>query len=811
MTISIKVKYNIISSIFLFLFLQLSFAQTVSVLDEETNEPIPGVALYNFKKSKSLVTDVNGKASLDIFNSNETIYFQDFLYEKLQLKKSEIAKNNYIVYLKLKVEDLKQIVISASKFEQSKRDIPQTIVSIDAKEIALSSPQTSADLLENSGNIYVQKSQLGGGSPMIRGFSTNRLLISVDGVRMNNAIFRGGNLQNVISIDPFAIKNTEVTLGAGSVVYGSDAIGGVMSFYTKKPQLSYKDELFLKGNALMRYATANKEKTGHFDVNLGYKKWAFLTSVSYTDFDDLRMGSKGPLDYIRPEYIVRENGEDVIITNPNPLVQTPTAYDQINLMQKVRYEPSDNLNFDLGLYYSSTSDYSRYDRLIRYRGDNLRSAEWNYGPQQWFMGNFQVTKLSSNSNLYDKIQATLAYQNFKESREDRDFQSPIREVRAESVDAISLNVDLEKKLNTKSSIFYGIEYLHNTVGSEGFEENIETNENALNITRYPDGSTWQSIAAYASLKHKPNSKFVFQSGLRFNQVIAKADFTDNNRYLNLPFDDAEVNTGALTGTAGITWLPSDMIQWKLNASTAFRAPNIDDIGKVFDSEPGSVVVPNKDLKAEYAFSGELGLKLNFDNKVILDLATYYTFLDNALIRRDYELNGETEIIYDGELSTVQAIQNASKAWIYGFEAGLEINFSEHLKLRSQYNVIGGTEDNNGVEEPVRHVAPNFGRTHFIWKNEKFLADAFLVYNNELSFNQLAVSEASKGYLYAEDENGNPYAPSWHTLNLRTQYKWNDKLSIIASLENITDQRYRPYSSGISAAGRNFILALKYTL
>ena len=808
---SLQLKRNIAYSIFLVLFLQSVFGQTVTVLEEGSLTPIPGVALYNFNKNKTEVTDLNGKASLGIFDLNETIFFQNFLYEKQKLTKAEIAKNNNIIYLVPKVEGLKQIVISASKFEQNKRDIPQTIVSIDAKDIALVNPQTSADLLENTGNIYIQKSQLGGGSPMIRGFSTNRLLITVDGVRMNNAIFRGGNLQNVISIDPFAIKNTEVTLGAGSVVYGSDAIGGVMSFYTKKPQLSYKDDLYLSANALVRYASASEEKTGHFDVNLGYKKWAFLTSASYTNFDDLRMGSHGPGDYLRSEYVVRENGEDVMVSNSNPLVQTPTGYDQINLMQKVRYEPSDNLNFDFGVYYSTTSDYSRYDRLIRYRGDNLRSAEWNYGPQQWFMGNFQLTKLSSSSNLYDKIQTTLAYQNFKESREDRDYQSAIREVRSESVDAISFNLDLEKDLNKKTSVFYGVEYLHNTVGSKGHEENIETNETAPNVSRYPDGSTWQSIAAYASLKHKPNAKFVFQTGLRFNQVIAKADFTANNEFLNLPFNDVEINTGALTGTAGITWSPSDMIQWKLNASTAFRAPNIDDIGKVFDSEPGSVVVPNKNLKAEYAYSGELGLKLNFNNKVVLDLATYYTFLDNALIRRNYEINGETEIMYDGELSNVQAIQNASKAWIYGFEVGLEVNFSKQLKLKSQYNVIGGTEDNDGVEEPVRHVAPNFGRTHVIWKKNKLQLDAFVVYNNELSNNQLAASESAKDYIYALDADGNPYAPSWYTLNLRTQYQYNDNLTLTASLENITDQRYRPYSSGISAAGRNLILALKYTL
>ncbi|WP_179374888.1 TonB-dependent receptor plug domain-containing protein [Winogradskyella wichelsiae] len=808
---NLQVQLKTSYSLFLFFALQFVFGQNITVLEVDSHSPIPGIALYNLDQSKVVVTDINGKASLSIFHSNEIIFLKDFLYENQQFTKTEIASNNTIIYLKLNVESLDKIVISASKFEQNKRDIPQTIVSIGAEAIALANPQTSADVLENSGNIYIQKSQMGGGSPMIRGFSTNRLLITVDGVRMNNAIFRGGNLQNVIAIDPFALDHTEVTLGAGSVVYGSDAIGGVMSFYTKKPQLANSNELEFSVNALTRFASANDEKTGHLDFNLGYDKWAFLSSVSYTDFGDLRMGSNGPEDYLRPEYVVIENGEDMVRINSNSNVQTPTGYNQINLMQKIRYKPAHTLDFDLGLYYSTTSDFSRYDRLLRYSDDQLRSAEWNYGPQQWFMGNFQLTKISSHSNLYDKIQTTLAYQNFKESRMDRDFGSRLRNVREENVDAVSFNLDLEKRFGTKTSLFYGVEYIYNKVGSFGEEQNIDTDTRVLDVTRYPNGATWQSFAAYTSLKYKPSTKFVFQSGLRYNQVWSKANFTANNVFLNLPFNEAQLSTGAFTGTAGVTWFPNTVMQWKLNASTAFRAPNIDDVGKVFDSEPGAVVVPNKDLKAEYAYGVELGLKLDFNNKIILDLATYYTFLDDALIRRAYELNGETELLYDGELSTVQAMQNASKAWIYGFEAGLEVNFNKDLKLRSQYNVVGGTEDNDGIEEPIRHVAPNFGRTHLIWKTKQLLFDAYMVYNSELGFNELAPSETEKDYIYALDGDGNPYAPSWHTLNLRTQYQYDKHLSLTASLENITDQRYRPYSSGLSAAGRNLILALKYTL
>jgi hemoglobin/transferrin/lactoferrin receptor protein len=788
-----------------------SLAQTIVVKERISNMPIPGVMIYNFNKDKSIITDNTGLAKIDAFDKDETLYFQNFLYKQLRLKKSDIPEANFTVYMDLVTEGLDQVVISASKFKQSKRDVPQTIIGLSAKAIALNNPQTSADALEATGNVFIQKSQLGGGSPIIRGFSTNRLLITIDGVRMNNAIFRGGNLENVIAIDPFTIENTEVTLGAGSVVYGSDAIGGVMSFYTKKPQLSYKDKLFLKVNTVARYSSANNEKTTHADFNLGYKKWGFLSSVSYTDFEDLRMGSNGPNDYLRTQFVQTINGEDTLVNNPNPLIQQSTGYNQINLMQKVRYEPKDNLTYDFGLYYSATSTFGRYDRLLRPRGEGLRSAEWNYGPQKWLMSNLTLTKLSGNSSFYNKIQTTIAYQNFKERRIDRDFGSEIRRTRTESVDALSFNADLEKQINSKTSLFYGIEYLYNFINSEGFETNINTNENDVLSTRYPDNSSWQSIAAYTSLKYKPSSTFVFQTGLRYNQIIAHADFTANNTFFNLPFNTTSVNDGALTGTAGLRWMPNQIIEWNFNTSTAFRAPNIDDIGKVFDSEPGAVVVPNNGLKAEYAYGAELGLKLNFNNKVRLDLATYYTFLDNALVRRDFTLNGENQILYDGELSNVQAIQNASKEYIYGFEIGAEINFTRYLKLRSQYNIIGGVEEINNTEFPVRHVTPNFGRTHLIWNHKQFVFDVFGVYNDTLRFQDFAPSEISKDYIFAQDENGNPFSPSWYTLNFRAQYQVNTQFSTTVSLENITDQRYRPYSSGISAPGRNVIIALRYSL
>ena len=573
------------------------------------------MAVFNADKTKSGISDFDGKVALDTFDADEIITFQHIAFINRELRKSDISN---LVFLKPKEFGLDEIVISASKFEQSKKEVPQKITSLKAEDILFATPQTSADLLQNSGQVFIQKSQLGGGSPIIRGFSTNRLLISVDDVRMNNAIFRGGNVQNVISIDPFSIRNTEIILGAGSVIYGSDAIGGVMNFYTQKPKLSNSDSLSFKANGLLRYASASNEKTSHFDINFGLKKWAFFTSVSFTDFDDFKMGKHGPDDYLRPEYVLTNNGIDQIVENSDPREQKFTGYNQVNFLQKAHYRQDDKMSFDLGLHYTATSDYPRYDRLIRYGNDNvLRSAEWYYGPQRWFLGNFQMTVRDSNSNLYDQIKITAAYQNFKESRIERNLNSEIRRTREENVDAISANFDFEKSVSDRSKIFYGAEYLFNKIGSSGEQSNIFNNTSEGIASRYPDGSTWQSAAVYFSYKYKPNKKLTIQSGIRYNHILIRSDLTENNAFFNFPFNNANLNTGALTGTAGLSWIPNDIIQWKFNISTAFRAPNIDDVGKVFDSEPGSVVVPNANLKPEYAYGGELGVTFNFETMLYL--------------------------------------------------------------------------------------------------------------------------------------------------------------------------------------------------
>jgi len=764
--------------------------------------------LFNQDKSKSAVTNFDGFADISSFNQDEVITFQHIAHTPLSQTKSKIVKANRQVFLITDASSLDEVVLSVSKFGQKKRDIPQQIVSVTSEDVLFTNPQTAADLLQSSGQVYVQKSQLGGGSPIIRGFSTNRLLIAVDGVRFNTAIFRGGNVQNIISIDPFAVARTEVILGPGSVVYGSDAVGGVMNFYTKKPKFSFKEGYSFSGNSTVRYATANKEKTGHFDFNIGAKKWAFLTSVTYSDFDNLRMGSHGPDDYLRTQYVETINGVDTVVQNQNPKIQRPTAYSQINTMQKVRYMPNNNWNFDLGLFYTTTSDYPRYDRLIRDTNGAPKSAVWDYGPQQWVSGNLQIQNTPDTNTLFDESAFTLSFQHFKEGRSDRDFGDSFLYKTQEKVAAYTTAWDFEKKIN-KAKLNYGVEYIFNKVGSRGLKTDIATGISQRDVSRYPDGSSWQSLAGYMSSQFALAKNISFLGGLRYSHIIIDAQF--DTSLFDLPFTEVTINTGALTGTAGVTWNPNQTLGWRLNLGTAFRAPNIDDIGKVFDSEPGSVVVPNPDLKPEYAYNADIGVSLNFDTVVKFDFAGFYTILEDALIRRDFSLDGESQILYQGELSTIQAIQNASRAQVYGFEAGIAIAFSKELKLSSQYNITKGfAQDQQGTKEALRHAAPAYGNTRLFYNNAKLTLAAFVEYNGQFDFEDLAPSQQNNAFLYAADQNGNPYAPKWYTLNFSAQYKYSKFLQLNATLENITDKRYRPYSSGLSAPGRNLIVAATYT-
>lgn len=783
----------------------MSFSQILTIKDKTTGLPLEMASIVSNSPRVATFTNHKGEANISDFEGSELIEIRLIGYKPTQKSYADLKSTEFTIELEDAGLSLDEVVVSATRWNQNKSEVPSKVTSISAKDVAMQNPQTAADLLGSSGEVFIQKSQGGGGSPMIRGFSSNRLLITVDGVRMNTAIFRGGNLQNVISIDPFAIENTEVLFGPGSVIYGSDAIGGVMSFKSITPQFSASNEPLVTGSAATRYSSANSEQTGHFDVSVGWKKWAMVSSITHSSFGDVRMGTKGPNEYLRKFYVQRQDSVDVVKENPDPLVQNSTGYEQTSFMQKIRFKPNKNWDFNYNFMYSTTSQYARYDRLTRMRNGLPRSAEWNYGPQEWAMNNLSITN-SNATAIYDQATIRLAHQYFEESRIDRNFNSSTQRTRLEEVNAFSANLDFEKNIGEKTKLFYGGEMVYNDVNSFGTDKNIKTNVVEKAASRYPQ-SSWESYAAYLTFQTKLTDKLLVQAGGRYNLFKLDAEF-DTSLFF-LPFTEANIDNDAITGSLGFVFQPTEQWNISLNGSTGFRSPNVDDVGKIFDSEIGSVVVPNPNLDAEFVYNAELSISKVFGDVVKLTATGYYTRLEDALVRRNFQFNGQDSIMFQGGLSQVQAIQNAAFVEIIGFHAGIEIKLPAGFGLISRFNFQNGDEElDDGSVSPSRHAAPAFGFTHLTFKTKKLLLDFYAQYSDGVDFEDLAIEERGKPELYAIDENGNPYSPSWLTLNFKANYQLNENFSISGGIENLTDERYRTYSSGITAPGRNFILSLR---
>lgn len=790
----------------------INISAQIKIIDKETRLPIDGVALKS--NEKGVNTSSNGIADLNSFASGDTIKIMHpsyitliVVYDKIKDKK-QIELNSHIY-------SLNEIVFSANKKEEKVKEIPYQVEVIKTSQIEMNNTQTSADMLANTGKVFVQKSQAGGGSPIIRGFEANKVLIVVDGIRMNNAIYRGGHLQDIITLDPNMLERTEILFGPSSTVYGSDALGGVMHFYTKDASLAGADEKQkIKVNSMLRYSSANSEKTAHLDFNIGFKKIAFMTNATFSDFGDVQAGSNFlagfDTTWKRTQYVERINDYDSIFDNKNHYVQKFSGYKQMDIMEKIKFQPNEKMAHVLNLQYSTSSNIPRYDRLTDVSGGKLRFAEWNYGPQKRMLAAYHLNLLKRTA-IYDKMDVTLSYQSIEQSRISRRRGNVSRKTQVENVDVYSVNVDAVKPYFEKYEIRYGVEFTYNNVISKANFTDITTNVNTVADTRYPDGgSNWMSSSIYFTHVSKINKQISFVDGLRYTYVSSQGKWVDTTvSTVRFPFKEVKNKNGALTGNAGFVFTSEKGDKASIIGSTGFRAPNVDDYGKVFDSGNGILIVPNPNLKPEYAWNLEANLNKEIVQNTRLDLSVYYTYLNNALVQKDFMYNGNDSAMYNGTLTRVQAMQNAAYAYIYGFNAGLYSEFNSHFAFRTvaAYTYGRSIDKTTNKISPMDHIPPFYGQTEFLF-NSKFVdANFFVRYNGAKRSADYSPSGEDNAQYSADKING--YMPAWFTLNLRMEFLIYKGLRLNLACENITDNHYRVFASGISAPGRNYIVSLRY--
>lgn len=790
----------------------ISYSQTILIRDKSTLEPLQNVIVQDISKTQ-IISNIKGMADVSALNKNDSLLIYQFGYNTKKVLLNT-GSSNETVELSSKSVILDEIILSANRKSEHKIDVPYKLEIIKQKDIEFSNPATSGDMLQNSGMLFLQKSQAGGGSPSMRGFESNKVLMVIDGIRLNNAIYRGGHLQDVMTIDPNMLDRAEVVFGPSSTMYGSDALGGVMHFHTKNAQFSNDDKLFLKTNAMVRYGSAVNEKTGHLDFNLGWKKFASLTNFTYSDFGDVMSGATKLTGYSntwdRTYFQERINNRDTMTINSNNNLQKGSGYSQIDFMQRFNIKTGDHMVHNLNFQYGASSFLPRYDRLAGdYSGGKFKWAENGYGPQKRLLGAYTLN-FDKKTAISDNLKVILAYQKIDQDRITRRWQKTARTSQREDVTVLSANVDAYKVIKEKHELRYGLEFTANDVKSVADTTNIFGGGEGKAQTRYPDGgSKMNTIAVYISHAWEVTKNFVITDGLRFTNTNLSSKFIDTTfKPTRLPFDEAKQSNQAVTGSLGFTWKSENDYKVSLLANSGFRAPNVDDMTKVFEGTGGIVIVPNPDLKPEYSYNFELGLSKVIQGKYKFDVTGFYTSLTNALVVRDFKFNGLDSATYQGVKSKVQATQNADNAYIMGVSGGIQFDFNENISFKSVINYTYGryTDTKNDTVIPLDHIAPLFGQTSLLYKAKQVDGEFFIRFNGKKSLADY--SPSGEDNLQYATANG---MPAWFTLNIRLGVNITKNFRLNASCENLTDNRYRQFASGINAPGRNFIISLRYKM
>jgi hemoglobin/transferrin/lactoferrin receptor protein len=808
-------------TIFLLLLTVSVQSQRVTVLERESNFPIENVTIYNEAKTHIVYTDINGTADLSKFTDVDIISFNHLSFIEYEILKRDLKVLEFVVYLNKNAERLDEIVLSASKGKEKRSRIAEYVAITSIEEIKKMAPQTSADLLANLPGVKVQKTQFGGGSPVLRGMEANRILLVVDGVRMNNAIYRTGHLQNSITISPNIIDRAEVIFGPSSVIYGSDALGGVIHYYTKTPKISDKNEV--NTSVYSRFSSVNNEFTTEGNIELRNKKWASYTSISHSKFGELKMGKSrnhGFEDWGKV-FNYSNNSTNFYnatqVVNRNASIQKNTDYQQTDILQKVAIPVSDKSDLILNFQYSISSDIHRFDKLNESEGDKLRYAEWYYGPQKRLLISSQL-KVNPEKKWIKKGSLTAAYQNIEESRVERKFSSLDRYYRNENVDVLSLNGDFFVPLTKDETriLSYGFEVTYNKVNSNAYGKTLDVFNNTIvgftnDFTvqsRYPDGgSSYTSKAAYANYRQDISKRVTLNTGLRFINTHLKADWIDDT-FINLAEPSISLNNSATTATIGFAYKPN--AKWQLNSviSSGFRSPNIDDVGKVREKS-GNITVPNVKLRPEYAYNFETSILKYFnDKKFQSGINVYYTLLNNYITRDYMEVNNSSTLLYDGEEGNSVANVNKGNAYILGSTASFKGNLNQKWFAKGSLTFTKGkTYDTN---QPQSSIPPLFGILEIGYEKDRIHADLNWKFNGKKKikdYNLIEGIDNVEQTPYNSNTNSHYGNPAWNTFNFGLNYKLNNRVDFYLHIDNIFDVHYKEFASAISAAGRNFSISL----
>ena len=750
-------------------------AQTYSVsglVTDPDGKPVSEVHVTLTPGFFTLYTSQDGSFRFEgLFPGSYTLAFQHIGFLTSRVKDVTVQDSNIIMQpltLEFDVLDLEDVFVTASRAERDMVDIPESVNLVSSREIRERNSRTSAEALREEVGVFVQKTNHGGGSAIIRGLSSNQILLLVDGIRLNNSIYRLGNHQYLTTVDHQMVERIEVVRGPTSVLYGSDALGGTINLITRKPPVE-DIERSLGARSFLRYATADQEKTVRGEVILGSNRYAFRTAFSLKQFGDLRRGA---------------NGNDHEISG-NELVQSPTGFGGYDIDTKLITNLTDDQTITLAHQFAKQEEVPRYDKY-HYSGYH----RWLYHPQNRML-TYAVYENEGINAIFDVVRATVSLHLQKEGRniqkkESSSIQNELDEVATKGFSLSGI------RGRGRHQIVAGAELYHDDVASErSYSDPLTGTSTDDDRGRYPDGATYQSIGLYLQDEMKMTDRWMIKLGVRHSQY--RAEFDMNSA---VPYSQT---FSSFTGAVGSVFRLSDYVSANLNLAQAFRAPNLSDMAKLGESKGDVYEVPNTNLQPEKLMNIDMGLKISTES-TRTDITVYRSFITDLLVSVDATYAGADTLVNDDQVFKVKTKKNLGEAIIQGAEIAVDYSLASSLSFRGNLTTTYG--ENTTYNEPVGGIPPLFGLAGVRWSRGRLFLDGYSRFSGRQD--RLSADDLDDPRIPAEG------TPGWFTVNLRGGLTFGHSLIVQVACENILDRNYREHGSGVNSPGRNWVISLQMT-
>jgi outer membrane receptor protein involved in Fe transport len=657
-----------------------------------------------------------------------------------------------VVLTSLELRVGESVMVSAVRTDRPEFDVPRSTVVIPRAVLDERTDRTAPEVLQDRSGGWVQKTNHGGGSPFLRGLVGNQVLVLIDGVRLNNATFRLGPNQYMNTIDAFSLDRVEVLRGSGSVMYGSDALGGVINLITPLPALS-ESGVRAGGAAATRLVSSGMERTLRVEGGVAGSRFGVRAGITARDFGDLVAGGS----------LGRE---------------APSGYREIDVDSSALWAPSASTKLTAVFQNVHQSDVPRFDQVAQ-RGYAL----YSFDPQVRRLGYVQWHQRVHASWL-DTAQVTVSWQRSDEGRVRRKTNSAIETREFDTVSTLGVSADVYGRLTGWARWSAGVEAYHDTVRSWRRDTHLATGDSTPSRGLYPDGATRLSLAAFA-LGHMTVGRAAIDLGARYTRDDVEAD--------DPVFGPLHITPDAMVGSLAVLYPFGRGMHAFASIAQAFRAPNIDDLSTLGPFDFG-IEVPPAGLVPERSLSFEGGLKVNTP-RVAVSLAAFRLQLRDLIDRRRATFNGSP--VLDGQAVFERA--NVGEALVRGVESDLEWRVARGLSLFGFLATTHGQQRSGDV--PMRRIPPANGLVgaRYRWTRGWWLEGTMRAARPQtrLAPGDLADHRIAPGG-----------TPGWMLANLSAGTRLSERLLLSGGVANLFNEAYRVHGSGIDGPGRNAWLSAR---